>query len=201
MRVPVEKIPGLVGLQPGDRFDLVSTLAIDPGAAGGIGAGGLYGRQLDMQAKMLNLQKQATVRVVVQSGNVVEPMMTRQVPVANNTMTSGLVIRTKPVQEVVIAVFPSEVARLTEALAVGAEIACVPRSGRPDDPRDSVTPESLPIGPYGGGGMQQRPVRGANDGGESSITPSNPRMVGTGFAPIESISGSKREIVAAPVKR
>ena len=91
--------------------------------------GGIYAKQLDLQARLTNWQKQATVRVVVQSGDVVEPMRTRQVPIASNTMTNGLVVRTKPVQEVVIAVLPHEVARLTEALTLNEDVECVPQSG------------------------------------------------------------------------
>ena len=49
--------------------------------------------------------------------------------------------RTKPIQEVVIAVDPEEIAPLTEALAIEANITCVARSGLPDDPGPaSVTP-------------------------------------------------------------
>jgi hypothetical protein len=168
------------------------------GAASLATTGGMYGKQLDLQARLTNWQKQATVRVVVQSGDVVQAMTTRMVPVANNTLVSGLVVRTKPVQEVVIAVRPGEVAHLTEALAVGAEISCVPRSGRPDDPRDSITPESQPFSPYGG--TVPRPGSTASTSAGGSAEPvANP--FGAGFTPIETISGTKREIVAAPVKR
>jgi len=203
MRVPVDKVPGLIGLLPGDRFDLVSTLPIDASAATSIAGSGLYGKQLELQARLNNLQKQATVRVVVQNGDVVEPMTTRQVPVANNSLTNGLIVRTKPVQEVVIAVAPEEVARLTEALAVG-EVDCVPRSGRPDDPRNSYTPDLVPISPYGGPVQQYS----ANESPRQAEAPASspPAGVlanpyGAGFAPIETISGTKREIVPAPVKR
>jgi Flp pilus assembly protein CpaB len=192
MRIPVDRIPGLVELQLGDRFDLVATQAIDPSGVS-MSAGGLYGRQIDAQARMMNLQRQATVRVVVQAGDVVEPMRTRQVPVANSSLTSGLTIRTKPVQEVVIAVYPHEVARLTEALAVGSEIACVPRSGRPDDPHDSITPDSMPISPFGG--------RVASRSAVADGTTGAPGSFGAGFTPIETIEGSKREIIGTPVKR
>jgi Flp pilus assembly protein CpaB len=198
MRVPAEKITGLIGLLPGDRFDLLSTLPIDGGgaASGGMG-GGLYARQLELQARLTNWQKQATVRVVVQNGNIVQPMTTRQVPVSNPSLTQGIIVRTKPVQEVVIAVFPSEVAHLTEALAVGAEVTCIPRSGRPDDPYDSITPESNPWSPYGG--VVQRPSAVSSDGSSPTVT--SPGMFGAGFTPVETISGNKREIIAAPVKK
>jgi Flp pilus assembly protein CpaB len=204
MRVPVDKVPGLIGLLPGDRFDLVSTLPIDSTGAGGatsLGGSGLYGKQLDLQARLTNWQKQATVRVVVQNGDVVAPMTTRQIPVANTSLTQGLIIRYKPIQEVVIAVAPSEVPRLTEALAVGAEISCVPRSGSPNDPRDSITPESLPVSPYGGTvqPLSARAPVADPSGALPSGIPTNP--FGAGFTPIETISGTKREIVPAPVKR
>jgi len=211
MRVDTSRIPGLIGLVPGDRFDLVSTLPLEPGGAGtALAAGGLYGRQLDLQARLTNWQKQATVRVVVQNGNIVQPMTTRQIPVANNSLTQGLIVRTRPVQEVIIAVAPGEVARLTEAMAVGAEISCVPRSGNPADPHDSVTPELYPVSPFGG--TVARPTATAsvavpgepsdpNIPGSTPISPLGPNLFGAGFSQIESISGNKREIIATPVKR
>jgi Flp pilus assembly protein CpaB len=196
MRVPLDRIPGLVGLAAGDRFDVISALAINAGA-GGLGAGGLYGRQLELQAQLTNWQRQATVRVIVQSGQIVQAVTTRLVPVSSSTMTSGLVTRTRPVQEVVIAVDPVEVSRLTEALVVGADLSCVPRSGRPEDDPDSVTPESDPWSPYGG--TVRRPKSGEQREGVSGTAA--PGTFGAGFTPVETISGNKREIVAAPVKR
>lgn len=204
MRVPLEKIPGLAGLQPGDRFDLVSTIPIDAGVATQLGSGGLYGKQLDLQSRLSNWQKQATVRVVVQAGDVVQGVTTRQVPVANTSLTQGLIVRTRPVQEVVIAVKPGEVARLAEALAVGAEISCVPRSGRPEDDRSSVTPESLPVGPYGApitAPVQSEAKPAESVSGSTPTSPIGANPFGSGFTSIETISGTKREIVAAPVKR
>lgn len=178
MRVTLDKVPGLVGLLPGDRFDLVSTLPIEAGGAA-MGGAGLYGKQLDLQARLSNWQKQATVRVIVQSGEIVQPAMIRQVPVVSNGLTTGMTVRTKPVQEAVIAVTPAEVPHLTEALAVGAEITCVPRSGRPDEPKATYTPELSPRNPYTGA------VPGS----------------GAGFTAIETISGTRRDMVTAPVKR
>ena len=72
---------------------------------------------------------------------------------------------------------PREVAHLTEAMAVDARISCVPRSGRPEDPPSVVTPPSTPRSPF---------------------------ATGTGPGPlttIESITGTKREMIAAPKQR
>jgi Flp pilus assembly protein CpaB len=209
MRVPADKIPGLVGLVAGDRFDLVSTIPVDASNATSLAGGGLYGKQLELQARLSNWQKQATVRVVVQNGDVVQAMTTRQVPIANSTLTQGTIIRYKPVQEVVIAVGPSEVAKLSEALAVGADIECVPRSGRPDDPKNSFTPDSSPVSPFGGAVSLRSAPPPEDSSGKSppaSVTGSTPvspvgGVFGNGFTQIETISGNKREIIAAPVKR
>jgi len=189
MRVPADRVDGLYGLHVGDRFDLVATLAIDSKGAGAqnFNFGGVYGQQLALQARLTNWQKQATVRVMVQNGVVVEPMTTRQVPVFQTTLTQGGVTRMKPVQEIVIAVDPNEVARLTEAMAVDAKIECVPRSGRPDDPVRSVTPDLRPISPFAGPGVAS--FGGATAAGAGSLAP---------FAAVETISGSKRELTAVP---
>jgi hypothetical protein len=185
IRVPADKVEGLYGLRVGDRFDLVATLAID-GARGGSPAqafnfGGLYGQQLALQARLSNWQKQATVRVMAQNGVVVEPMTTRQVPVFSASLTQGGIVRMRPVQEIVIAIDPGEVAPLTEAMAVDAKISCVPRSGRPDDPVNSKTPGLRPTSPFSGPGT----------GGLGTRS-------GDPFAVVETIMGPKRELTAVP---
>ena len=149
MRVKADKVEGLFGLQRGDRFDLVATLPIDvKNAEKALKLGGPYGQQLSLNAELSNWHEQATVRILVQNGVLVEPMITRQIPVYVSSLTRGAITRKRPVQEIVIAVDPEEVAPLTEALAVGANISCVPRSGHPDDPVNSRTPESQPWSPF-----------------------------------------------------
>ncbi|MDZ4800023.1 MAG: hypothetical protein SGI92_17855 [Bryobacteraceae bacterium] len=176
IRVDSEKVYGLQGLQRGDRFDLVSTIALDSkggNSAGGLG-GGIYAQQMELQAKLNNWQKQATVSVVVLNGVVVDPVGTRVIPTTSNSLTQGSVTRTKPVQEVVIAIDPSEVARLTEAMAVDARIVCVPRSGRPEEEPSIAPAPSRPRSPYAG------------EGGQGPMTT------------IETINGTKRDLVATP---
>jgi Flp pilus assembly protein CpaB len=197
MRVDAAKVQGLVGLNPGDRFDLVATIPIDPTASTTqtFQVAGVYGQQLALQNQLTNWQKQATVRVLVQNGMIVEPMASRNVPVNVNTLTQGMVTRNKVVQEIVIAVDPEEVARLTEAMAVSAEINSVPRSGSPDDPEDSITPDLQPWNPFVGlvgnnVASQEAPVGGLAPGVASGP-----------FTTVETIVGSKREMVATPRQR
>jgi len=190
VRVEADKVAGIFGLQPGDRFDLVSALPLDPGrnTMQGFGSvGGVYSKQLDMQARLSNWQKQATVRVLVQNGLVVEPMVTRLIPVFARSLTQGAVTRTRPVQELVIAVDPNEVAGLLESLAVDAEISCVPRSGRPEDPLNSRTPGLTPRSPFA--------LPAVGDG--SGSAPAGASSLGM----IETINGSRRDMVAAPTRR
>lgn len=191
MRVEATKVKGLFGLLPGDRFDLVATLPIDvKQAQKALQVGGAYGQQLTLQADLTNWMKQATVRVLVQNGVLVEPVKTRTVPVASSSLTQGLVTRNKPIQEVVIAVDPQEVAPLTEAMAVKADINCIPRSGHPDDPQDSRTPDSQPWSPFGMQiqGESYPDNRTTQDGDATSLTL------------VETVNGKQgRSFVAVPV--
>ena len=175
-RCDVSRINGLFGLNPGDRFDLVATLPIDdkPAQSQLQKFGGTYGPALALQSSFQNLTKQATVEVLVQSGVVVEAVDTRAIPVSSSSLTSGQVTRTKPIQEIVIAIDPEEIAPLTEALAVEAEVTAWARSGRPDDPADSVTPSRTPPSPF--------------DGPE-----------GGGMKLVETIGGSTRQMVPVPI--
>lgn len=149
VRVELEKVPGLYGLNPGDRFDLMATLPIDTAKAQQQlqQLGGVVGRTAALTQGLAGA-KQASVRCVVQSGVVVSGVEARNVPYTISTLTQGTQVKSRPVQEVVIAVAPDEVAALEQALAIEASISCVPRSGRPDDPAESRTPERAADSPF-----------------------------------------------------
>jgi len=186
IRVPADKVDGVYGLHAGDRFDLVATMPIDASRGSqAFNVGGVYGDQVALQARLSNWQKQATVRVMVQNGVIVEPMTTRQVPVVQSSLTEGGRIRMRPVQEVVIAIDPEEVSRLTEALAVDARISMIPRSGRPDDPADSMTPDLLPVSPF-------------NGPGSGALSDSATEQPASPFSVVETIMGRKRALTAVP---
>ncbi len=80
---------------------------------------------------MALLPKRSLVRPLVQDGVVVTPVRTRNVPISSSSLTQGTTTRTIPVQEIVLAVAPQEVAPLAEAMDLKYEIICVARSGRP----------------------------------------------------------------------
>lgn len=189
MRIAADAVEGLHGLHLGDRFDLVATMPIDDSRGGGqsFNFAGPHGQQLALEARLSNWQKQATVRVMVENGVIVQPISLRGVPTYQSSIVDGGASRTRPVQEAVIAVDPEEVARLTEAMVVGAKITAVPRSGRPDDRVDSRTPNLRPVSPFadpslnGGVGNGQAP--------EGAAAP---------YRLVETIMGQKRELTAVP---
>lgn len=151
MRIEADQVKGLYGLSIGDSFDLVATIPIETkGGAKGLKIGGAYQEVMTLQAEMTNWMKQATVRVLVQKGQLIEGLTTRVIPVTVSSLTQGNTTRQKPIQEYVIAVDPQEVALLTQAIAVKAQINAVPRSGQPGDLEESRTPDLLPWHPYGG---------------------------------------------------
>lgn len=177
LRVDVSKIDGLVGLNPGDHFDMLSSVPVQLDAAAAREMGGVFARQIELQAALGALNQQARVRPLVTNGVVVTAMETRSVPLAVNTLTQGLVTRTRPVQEIVVAVDPHEVTPLAEALALELHVLCVPRSGRPGDGdvEEPAPPESTPAWPLFGGGAGDDPG-GMNlietiDGSDRSFTP------------------------------
>jgi len=100
VRISADKVDGLYGLHPGDRFDLMATLPIDANSSGGqtFNAAGPYASELALQAQLSNWQKQATVRVIVQNAIIVEPMTTRGVATLQSSLTEGAATRLRPVQ-------------------------------------------------------------------------------------------------------
>jgi hypothetical protein len=137
------KLSGVFGLAVGDHIDLLATVPIDSSKGGRVG--GLNGT-LAAQAQVATMQKRASVRALAQDAVIVSPVTSRNKPTTSNSLTSGKQVRNVPVQEIVIAVDPSEVAPISEALATQVEITCVARSGLPDDPGSvSRTPGADPL--------------------------------------------------------
>src|ERR1044071_10486415 len=95
--------------------------------------------------------------------------------------------RVRPVQEAFIAIDPDEVAPLTEAIAVDAKLTSIPRSGRPDDPPNSRTPNLHPVSPFSTPetfGDDESEIAGDQDAGAYKV--------------VETIMGQKRALTAVP---
>ena len=147
LRIDVETVRGIIGLNLGDRFDLIAARdarAAAPAAKAG-GAASMSGVYSDLvpdrgPAPGGAKGKRARVDVIVQNGVVVTPMETRLVPTSSTSLTAGQVTGTRPVQEMIIALDPDEVAPLMAAIRLESDLTCVARSGHPDDPEESLTP-------------------------------------------------------------
>lgn len=180
IRVSADRVEGLFGLNAGDRFDIVATMPIDAAADGGrqLNFSGPYSQEIALETQLSNWDKQATVRVIVQNAVIVEPMIVRGVAVTPTTSAAqAAAARARAVQEAVIAVNPNEVALLTEAMAVDARLSSIPRSGRPDDPVNSSTPDLRPFSPFAAPGTGNRT---------------------NSFSTVETIMGPKRAVTAVP---
>jgi Flp pilus assembly protein CpaB len=177
IRVSADRVEGLYGLNAGDRFDVVATMPIDAADGGrSLNFSGPYSQEIALETQLSNWEKQATVRVIVQNAVIVEPMFARAVPVTT-TSPQAAAARARAVQEAVIAVNPNEVALLTEAMAVEARLSSIPRSGRPDDPVNTRTPDLRPFSPF--------------------ATPAGGNQT-NGFSTVETIMGPKRAVTAVP---
>ena len=181
IRVSADKVDGLYGLRAGDRFDIIATLPISAATAPGMNFAGPHGPEIALEAQLSNWDKQATVRVIVQAASIIQPMGTRGVPTYQASLGEAGTTRARPVQEAVIAITPAEVALLTEAMAVDAKLTTVPRSGRPDDPVDSRTPDRRPFSPFTRSGV----------GPDGDADPD-------GMAVVETLMGQKRALVPVP---
>ena len=141
--IEATKIQGIHALKAGDHIDLIARIMIDAP------------RNVDKNLQNVlavsgdgSPKKLAVVKALVQNGYVVQPVMTRQSPSTSSSLTQGQKTQMKPVQEIVIAVDPKEVAPLTQALGTGAEVTAAYRSAQPNDSdATTITPGTPPPPP------------------------------------------------------
>jgi len=176
--IELSQVPGLYGLQPGDRFDIVAASEVTADPAKDLkGLEGPHAQRAALAAKLDGLGQQARVTAVVQNGMVISPVRTREVPITS-AGARGRGTAAKPIQEVVIAVKPEEVGPITQAIQLAAELKVVARSGRPDDDGSSVTPDLVPRSPFGD----------TTSAGGSS----------TGVVLVEQVGGDNRSVIPVP---
>ncbi|MGE0191109.1 MAG: hypothetical protein AB7T63_03615 [Planctomycetota bacterium] len=134
MRLKASDIPGLHGLNQGDEFDVVMTTEVEIEApkrmprsrASDLDIEGPYAplhaadQEPPPEAPTIK-RRMAEVKVVVEGGTVVQPVHRRE-EVAGSAPAVRPNPRNKPLEEIVIAIDPAEVAALEQALALGARI-------------------------------------------------------------------------------
>ncbi len=191
--VEANKVKGLFGLRPGDRFDIVRTIPVDSkGGAVSRETAGPYGDQISLAMKLSNWDKQAEVRVVVRDGVVVTPVKTRAKPTSSQSLTRGAVARSVPIQEIYIAVAPEEAAPLSEAMAVGADVRAVIRSGHATVPANIGVSDLQPRNPLNDLMSALIPADTASSNGTF-----RPAVAGS-FRLVERVEDGRRQLVTVP---
>lgn len=203
-RIDVEVVEGIIGLNAGDRFDIVAASAVAPKKAAadvaplGLELTGLYSQQAQRPAAgadrgPADVAPRSRVDVLVSNGVIIYPLDTRLIPTASTGLMTGQVTGTRPVQEMVIAIPTESVAPLMAAIQLESQLTCVARSGRPDEDPDSVMP-----------GFDPAETEGDDEAGDerSALAPapgSMPAGYENGeFAIIETIVGGERKLTAVP---
>jgi hypothetical protein len=132
------KIQGIAGLEQQDRIDLTATVPVEaPRGSGNLSKG------LMQQTQIAQMEKLARVRVLAKNAVLIE-FTQHDKSITSRTLSQGSFVKKVPVEEVVIAVDPAEVAPIQEALSTDVAISCVVRSGQPGDP-GIATVESNPL--------------------------------------------------------
>lgn len=138
-RLEASRIAGVHGLLAGDHLDVIASVPLDLKNAAALPPAVRLGPRP---------AKQAEVRLIVRDGVVVTPVTTRAVPLTTSTLTQGARNTTRPVQEIVIAVDPDEVRRLSEAESLEYGLTAVAHSGVPGDESEppATTADESPDG-------------------------------------------------------
>lgn len=194
MRLKATLVPGLHGLNQFDRFDLVMTEIVevkDDRARGRmdeahLDVDGPYSELAEStptaQPRARIKRKHAEVRTIVSNGLVILPVTRRSQIGTTSSLLRGTAITTMPVEEIVIAVDPDEVATLNLALALEAQLQVAMRSGQVSDD-ETCECEIPPIEVV----LDQEEVVGA--GGQATVTR---------VKVVEVIKGSDKHLLAVP---
>jgi hypothetical protein len=150
LRLKAAQLPGLHGLKQGDRFDVVMSVRVEieepesknvnrregsplpvEGPYAGLAPGNATPTSPNAPSPTPRVERQrAEVRVVVRNGVIVTPVHERKEITKGGGLLRGATLQAVPIEEIVIAVAPKEVAALNEALAIGATLAVAMRSGQ-----------------------------------------------------------------------
>ncbi len=130
LTLEASRLRGVRSLSAGDRIDLLASIPLEllP-YFGGMESG--WRAENALSAAASGREKRAETRMLAGDAVVVEPVTTREVPIASGSLTEGTITRMVPVQEIVIAVDRADVALVSEAMDQQLSITAIAHSGRP----------------------------------------------------------------------
>jgi Flp pilus assembly protein CpaB len=143
LTLEVDRLKGVRSLRAGDHIDMLASIPIELLAYfGGLESGWRVENAL-VAAGRQSGKKRTETRMLASDAVVVEPVTTKEIPIASNSLTQGTITRRIPVQEIVIAVEVADVSLVAEAVDQELAITCVACSGRPDDEQAVKIPEGM----------------------------------------------------------
>jgi len=125
-RLEASRIQGVHGLQAGDHLDIVASIPLEKT------------KQVQKPLALDNRPaaeptKYAEIRVIVDDGVIVSEVSARAAVTSSSSLLRGSQARAQPVEEIVIAVDPTEVPELMKAVALDYPLSAVARSGHAED--------------------------------------------------------------------
>ena len=133
MTLNAEQLSGAHTVNAGDHIDLIATQKLDLSRTKASGM---------IEPAGVGSSAEATL---AEDAWVVSPVTLRQVPIMGSpTLSSAAPVQTRPVEEITIAVDPSEVAAVARAVGSGSTIYCVLHSGLPAAASSSKLPADAP---------------------------------------------------------
>jgi hypothetical protein len=200
LRLRAAQLPGLHGLKQGDRFDVVMSVKVEieepgekntnrkegspllvDGPYAGLAPGNMTPTTPNAPAPAARVQRQrADVRLIVRNGVIVTPVHERKEITKGGGLLRGATLQAVPIEEIVIAIAPEEVALLNEAITIGATLSVAMRSGQTGAPECDE------------GCIPDRIVE------VETPPPGEEVAVGPRVRLVEVISGGKKKIIAIP---
>lgn len=150
LTLSASRIKGVHALRAGDRIDVLAHIPLEHVPQFAAASGGLPGAALVLSTSSGSSasgsgskQQRTEAHVVAQGAVVVSPVSLRQAPTTSASLTQGQVVRHVPVEELVLAVDPADLAPLSDALSLGVEMIALTHSGRPGAEQDRPPPAGM----------------------------------------------------------
>lgn len=130
MTLESSSIAGLHGLRLGDKVDLIASVPhdmlseFDPSHKSRIGV------QFVTRSKASDPPQAVVERTIAQSAILLTPVRIRQKPSTTSSLTEGQRVQNIPVEEVVLALAPSDIPHVKKALHKGLSVMAVAQSGQ-----------------------------------------------------------------------
>lgn len=130
MTLESSSITGIHGLKLGDKVDLIASVPhdmlseFDPSHKSRIGV------QFVTRSKASDPPQAVVERTIAQSAILLTPVRIRQKPSTTSSLTEGQRVQNIPVEEVVLALAPSDIPHVKKALHKGLSVMAVAQSGQ-----------------------------------------------------------------------